>query len=220
MTTTMMIKRTAVASLLALAGCATQSTTDDNADWPGYRTDSTGNLLKTADGRCWRTPNWTPAMAVPECDVAITGVPDTEAGVDTESTAKVEEAAVPVTVPAPLIIEFAFDSITISEARQVQLKAWYQQVAALDEATVEVHGYSDPLGNAHYNQALARRRADAVAQWWLQQGDDIADLNVQGHGPDRSVTGARCQSLSGSELKQCHQQDRRAVLRVTTPSAQ
>lgn len=78
-------------------------------------------------------------------------------------------------------------------------------------------GLFDDCGNGGQGRGAM---ADAVAQWWLQQGGDIADLNVQGHGPDRSVTGARCQSLSGSELKQCHQQDRRSVLRVTIPSAQ
>ncbi|MCK0154216.1 OmpA family protein [Alcanivorax sp. S6407] len=216
MTTMTMIKSMAVASLLTLAGCATQSTTNDNADWPGYRTDGDGNLLKTADGRCWRTPDWSPAMAVPECDVAITGVPEPEP-VEAPQLAQEsagEAAGEPVALPAPLTIEFAFDSATISEVRQADLKSWYQQVAELDSATVEVNGYSDPLGDTSYNRALAQQRAEAVAQWWLQQGQDIADLTVVGHGPDRTVSGGRCDSLRGSELKQCHQQDRRVVLQV------
>ncbi|MGB1464780.1 MAG: OmpA family protein [Alcanivorax nanhaiticus] len=220
MTTTMMIKRTAVASLLALAGCATQSTDTDANNWPGYRTDSDGNLLKTAEGRCWRTPDWTPAMAVAECDVAITGVPEPEPE-ETPQLAQEragEAAGGSVILPAPLTIEFAFDSATISEVRQADLKSWYQQVAELDAARVEVNGYSDPLGDADYNRTLAQQRAEAVARWWEQQGQNSTDLKVAGHGADSAVSGGSCDSLHGSELKLCHQQDRRVVLRVNALS--
>ena len=220
MTTTMMIKRTAVASLLALAGCATQSTNTDGDNWPGYRTDGDGNLLKTADGRCWRTPDWTPAMAVSECDVALTGIPEPEPAQMpqlAQESAK-EAAGESVVLPAPLTIEFAFDSAAISEVRQADLKTWYQQVTQLDAATVEVSGYSDPLGEASYNRALAQQRAEAVARWWQQQGQNSTDLKVAGHGADSAVSGGRCYSLRGSELKQCHQQDRRVVLRLNALS--
>lgn len=220
MTITTMIKRTAVASLLVLAGCATQSTNTDADNWPGYRTASDGNLLKTAEGRCWRTPNWTPAMAVEECDVAITGVaePEPEDAPQLAEESAEEAAEETVVLPAPLTIEFAFDSASISEARHRHLETWYQQVAQLDGATVEVNGYSDPLGNARYNRTLAQQRADAVAQWWQQQGESVADLSVKGHGPDHSVTGSACASLRGEALKQCHKQDRRVTLRVTEVS--
>ena len=39
-----------------LGGCAGK--VPDDA-WPGYRTDGKGQLLKTADGHCWRTADWT-----------------------------------------------------------------------------------------------------------------------------------------------------------------
>ncbi len=217
MTTTMMIKSTAVASLLALAGCATQSTNTDADSWPGYRTDSDGNLLKTAEGRCWRTPDWTPAMAVAECDVAITGVPEPEPVETPQLTQESagEAAGDPVVLPAPLTIEFAFDSAAISEARQGDLKTWYQQVVQLDAATVEVNGYSDPVGNEDYNRKLAKQRAQAVAQWWRQQGGEANTLNVTGHGADSAVSAGRCKTLRGDALKRCHRQDRRVVLQVT-----
>lgn len=188
---------------LVLSGCATQNA--ENA-WPGYRTDGEGNLLKTSEGYCWRTAQWTADMAVPECDVAITGEPvSVEASVvETESVA----------VPAPMTVAFAFDSALLSDASKIALKAWYQSVAVLNMPVVEMHGYSDPLGNASYNRALAARRAQAVSLWWQQQGDSIAEVTVIGHGEDHSVTGTRCESLHGDALKQCHQQDRRVQLLI------
>lgn len=220
MTTTMMIKRTAVASLLALAGCATQSTDTDANNWPGYRTDSDGNLLKTAEGRCWRTPDWTPTMAVAECDVAITGVPEPEPmeapQLAQESAA--EAAGDPVVLPAPLTIEFAFDSAAISEARQGDLKTWYQRVRDLEDVTVEVDGYSDPIGDDTYNRRLAQQRAVAVAKWWRQQESATPVSKVVGHGADSIATGSRCEGLSADALKDCHQQDRIVVLRLMATS--
>ncbi|MEQ3724605.1 OmpA family protein [Alcanivorax sp.] len=190
---------------LVLSGCATQN--DDNP-WAGYRTDGDGNLLKTSEGRCWRTAQWTAEMAVPECDVAITGEPDVPVPVELPG-ADMEE---PVAVPAPMTVVFTFDSASLSDASRIALKAWYQSVAALKSPSVEMHGYSDPLGGDVYNRDLAERRAQAVAQWWQQQGDSIAEVTVIGHGEDHSVTGARCESLRGDALKQCHQQDRRVQL--------
>ena len=216
MTTTMMIKRTAVASLLALAGCATQSTDTDANNWPGYRTDSDGNLLKTAEGRCWRTPDWTPARAVAECDVALTGLPEQDP-VTTVEVAQ-EPVEMPVALPEPLIIEFAFDSAAISETRQGDLKAWYQRVTELEDVTVEVDGYSDPIGDDTYNRRLAQQRAVAVAKWWRQQGGAAPVSKVVGHGTDSVATGSLCVGLSGDALKDCHQQNRRVVLRLMATS--
>lgn len=221
--TTMMIKGMAITGLMTLSACATHNAT---SDWPGYRTDSAGNVQRTADGHCWRTAYWTAAMAAPECDVAITGVPEpepkaVEAAADAVADEPLDESMV---LPDLLAIEFAFDSAVITAAHQAALKAWYQQVMALngvdgpDNPTVYVDGYSDPLGDTGYNRTLAKQRAEAVAQWWQQQGESMTPLDVQWHGPDSAMTGSRCEGLQGGELRQCHQQDRRVVLQVNAPS--
>ena len=182
MTITTMIKRTAVASLLALAGCATQSTNTDADNWPGYRTDSDGNLLKTAEGRCWRTPNWTPAMAVEECDVAITGVaePDPEDAPQLAEESAEEAAEETVVLPAPLTIEFAFGSASISEAQQRYLETWYQQVAqwwqqqgeSVADLSVKGHGPDDSVTGS----ACASLRGEALKQ--CHQQDRRVTLRV------------------------------------------
>ena len=193
---------------LFLGGCAGK--VPDDA-WPGYRTDGKGQLLKTADGHCWRTADWSEDKAVPECDVAITGEPVAE---QEEKPSTTEVASPEIVVPKPLRVTFAFDSAVLTDASRIALKAWYQNVANLEEPVVEVNGYSDPLGRAVYNQSLADLRAQAVATWWKNQGDSIATLQVKGHGEDTAVSGSRCQSVSADELKACYRQDRRVELQV------
>ena len=193
---------------LFLGGCAGK--VPDDA-WPGYRTDGKGQLLKTADGHCWRTADWSEDKAVPECDVAITGEPVAE---QEEKPSTTEVASPEIVVPKPLRVTFAFDSAVLTDASRIALKAWYQNVANLEEPVVEVNGYSDPLGRAVYNQSLADLRAQAVATWWQEQGGSIATLQVKGHGEDTAVSGSRCQSVSAGELKACYRQDRRVELLV------
>ena len=191
-----------------LGGCAGK--VPDDA-WPGYRTDGKGQLLKTADGHCWRTADWTEDKAVPACDVAITGEP--VAAVNSAPTTK-EDASPEVVVPKPLRVTFAFDSAVLTDASRIALKAWYHDVVSLEGPVVAVNGYSDPLGGAAYNQHLADQRAQAVATWWKEQGSSIATLQEEGHGEDTAVSGSRCQSVSAGELKACYRQDRRVELQV------
>lgn len=190
-----------------LGGCAGKAPDDA---WPGYRTDGKGQLLKTADGHCWRTADWTEDKAVPACDVAITGEPVAVV----KSEASTRDVAPDIAAPEPLRVTFAFDSAVLTGASRIALKAWYQDVASLEGPVVTVKGYSDPLGRAAYNQNLADQRAQAVATWWQEQGGSIATLQVEGHGEDTAVSGSRCQSVSADELKACYWQDRRVELQV------
>lgn len=192
---------------LFLGGCAGKAPDDA---WPGYRTDGKGQLLKTADGHCWRTADWTEDKAVPACDVAITGEPVAVV----KSEASTRDVAPDIVAPEPLRVTFAFDSAVLTGASRIALKAWYQDVASLEGPVVTVKGYSDPLGRAAYNQNLADQRAQAVATWWQEQGGSIATLQVEGHGEDTAVSGSRCQSVSADELKACYWQDRRVELQV------
>lgn len=193
---------------LVLGGCAGKAPDDP---WPGYRTDGKGQLLKTADGHCWRTADWTEDKAVPACDVAITGEPV----VAVEGEASSRDAVAENVAPAPVRETFAFDSAVLGEAARIALKAWYQAVAKLEgEVVVTVNGYSDPLGPAGYNRNLAEQRARAVARWWEEQGDSTAALQVEGHGEDAGVSGLHCQSVPADEMRACYQQDRRVELRI------
>lgn len=53
---------------LLLAAC---SLTPVASRVPGYLTTPAGRLLQDAEGRCWRTAEWRPMLAVPECDPEV-----------------------------------------------------------------------------------------------------------------------------------------------------
>ena len=181
--------------------------------WPGYRTDSDGKLLRAADGHCWRTTEWAKELAVPECDVSITGQPQVVAEFAPEHEPEPEEPTVAARPGIePLSITFDFDSSTLSEDKLKALEAWHQQVSEMESAVIEIHGYSDPLGAASYNLRLSKQRVEKVSQWWQRQAERAPSLRVMAHGEDSSVTGQGCKGKRGDVLKDCHKPDRRVTL--------
>jgi OOP family OmpA-OmpF porin len=62
---------------------------------PGYLTTLRGELLTNADGRCWRTADWRPALAVPECDPEVVRAREEEkVAAEEEAKKKTEEEMV------------------------------------------------------------------------------------------------------------------------------
>lgn len=53
---------------LLLAAC---SLTPVASRVPGYLTTPKGRLLQDAEGHCWRTAEWRPTLAIPECDPEV-----------------------------------------------------------------------------------------------------------------------------------------------------
>ena len=51
-----------------IAGC---NLTPVDSHIPGYVTTPDGQLVFDDEGRCWRTANWQPSYAIPQCDPAI-----------------------------------------------------------------------------------------------------------------------------------------------------
>jgi outer membrane protein OmpA-like peptidoglycan-associated protein len=52
---------------------------------------------------------------------------------------------------------------------------------------VLVEGFTDSDGDASLNQQLSEARAQAVAQWLIEQGIDSARISAVGHGADNPV---------------------------------
>jgi OmpA-OmpF porin, OOP family len=191
--------------LVLVAACARDAV---QTDWPGYRTDAQGHLLRDADGRCWRTLDWRPALAVAECDVSITGVP--QADVPVQENVVQENAVTPM--PPPLSVTFAFNEAVLTAQSEQALRDWYQRLPQEADQRFEVQGYTDPLGGHDFNVRLSERRARHVAGWLRQHGG--SEVHWQGRGPDSSVTGDACQPLRGEERIRCHLPDRRVVVVV------
>ncbi|WP_050750315.1 OmpA family protein [Allochromatium vinosum] len=79
------------------------------------------------------------------------------------------------------------------------------RIIAILESTprtvVEIHGFSDQIGDEQYNLALSRRRAESVAAYLVKRGISRERLSVDGLGPldptrDGSVRGSTSERAS------------------------
>lgn len=71
-----------------------------------------------------------------------------------------------------------------------QLRRLAQVVAGLDAVRVRIVGEADPRGAASYNLELSRRRAEAVARVFAEQGLPRSRLIVAGLGAVASAAGS------------------------------
>lgn len=79
---------------------------------------------------------------------------------------------------------FAFDKATISERARDKIDELVAEVPK--GAEVQVHGHTDSIGSAAYNQELSEKRARAVAEVIESVRSDLR-LQVKGFGKDRPV---------------------------------
>ncbi|MCR5085221.1 MAG: outer membrane beta-barrel protein [Succinivibrionaceae bacterium] len=113
---------------------------------------------------------------------------------------------------------FPFDGYQLSQAGRDTIANVLTTVQndRITNAAYEVHGYTDRIGSAAYNQKLSERRADSVANEFRAQGVTEDQLRVvQGHGKANPVTGNTCNGLRGQKLRDCLAPDRRVEVVVT-----
>lgn len=92
----------------------------------------------------------------------------------------------PVVVDAQLL--FGFNSSHITKVYRTELDNIATQMKAAKNETVwQVIGYSDPKGNARYNNQLAKRRAQATAEFLIEKGVNKDQLSVVSLGGSRSI---------------------------------
>jgi OmpA-OmpF porin, OOP family len=94
------------------------------------------------------------------------------------------EASV-IHTPYLVYFERGSDQLDPSAMNQVTRAAWAAYVA--EPATIAVTGYADTSGNASDNEALSRRRAEAVAEALRRAGVASGDIRIGAHG---AVAGA------------------------------
>lgn len=81
-----------------------------------------------------------------------------------------------------------------------------------DVRAVHLVGYTDRIGGDAYNDALSRRRADAVREYLVAHGVPPEVITTDGRGAaDPLVT---CPDLSGSRLHACLAPNRRVVVSI------
>ena len=69
---------------------------------PGYLFDGSAQVVKTAAGECWRTGEWTPALATEPCDPSLRRAAASPAVPPKEQVAQAEAAPAPMVAPVPV----------------------------------------------------------------------------------------------------------------------
>ena len=96
-----------------------------------------------------------------------------------EVTVERMEAAVRFNTP----IHFAFDDATVPAESEALLDQFAQVVSNYYEgATITIEGFTDPSGDAGYNQVLGQRRADAVRDYLAAAGIPADQLRSVSYG--------------------------------------
>ena len=157
-------------------------TTDIMAPKPhsAYVQDARGVIVRNPFGLCWRTGYWTPADAVPGCDLPICVAP-----AKLENGKCVTPPPPPVVVPPPAVVTpppvvvapvvpssekvsfaadalFDFDKAILKPEGKAKLDDLTSKLQGINLEVIIAVGHTDSVGTDVYNQKLSIRRAEAV----------------------------------------------------------
>jgi len=177
-------------------------TTDIKAPSPksAYVQDARGVIVRDPFGLCWRTGYWTPADAVPGCDVPLCVAPETlQDGKCVAPAAPVVPAPAPV-VPVPGVVAptsekvsfaadafFDFDKATLKPEGKAKLDELSAQLGGINLEVIIAVGHTDSVGTDAYNQKLSVRRADAVKAYLVTKGVESNRVYTEGKGEKQPV---------------------------------
>ncbi|OOF20880.1 outer membrane beta-barrel protein [Salinivibrio sp. IB872] len=82
---------------------------------------------------------------------------------------------------------FGFDEATLSPQAAASLQPLINRLLQHEEATATIIGHTDSKGPAAYNQKLSERRAQAVADVFVDAGIDAERLTVMGKGESTPI---------------------------------
>ncbi len=214
------LTRTALALSLALAAGAAGAV-------PGYVT-STANTTPVTDafGNCWRTGDWSPAVAASPChSVASAQAAPVPVVQQAPEPAPAPAALAPVQAPPPVIQRITLNTDVLFEFNKAQLRpgahekldelAQTMQGAEVDR--IVAIGHADRIASENYNKDLSERRAEAVKQYLVQKGVDPQRVQAEGRGEAEPV--AQCgkmgpETAKNQKLVSCLQPDRRVEIEV------
>lgn len=109
----------------------------------------------------------------------------------------------------PNNLHFEFDKDVLTAASQKDLFKLAKLLHGYPDSRFLITGYTDALGNDHYNMELSKRRAKAVYEYLLGQGVPPHMLKWQG-------VGKRASLVSGMEKESTREGDRKVVLERVT----
>lgn len=201
---------------LLIAGCVLlplSSQASENS--VGYKYDMRGQVVRNANGECVRTTQWSPEVAIKECDPGVVA--------DRTGMMPVREAKAMVTGVATqvnlLVMQagdaFAFNSAELSAAGKQQLADALASYKDVYVYRVFVDGYTDKIGDDSYNMKLSQKRADAVAAELVALGLPKERIRTAARGSDDPLV--TCPGMAGASLIRCLAPNRRTEVRFVIP---
>lgn len=182
-------------------------TTDIMANKPhsAYVQDARGVIVRNPFGLCWRTGYWTPADAVPGCDLPLCVEP--EKLVDGKCVAPPPEPAPapapeaapePTATPAEPVASsekvsysadafFDFDKSVLKPQGKKALDELAENIKGINVEVIIAEGHTDSIGTDQYNEKLAIRRAEAVKKYLVSKDIPAERVFVEGKGEKQPV---------------------------------
>ena len=112
------------------------------------------------------------------------------------------------------VVYFDFDKSYLKRNENAKLDRLVEFVRTADVTSIDVVGYADRMGSDSYNDALSRRRADAVIKYLRSNGmNGINAAGIQALGETASKD--RCLDVVGRQaVIDCLWEDRKVEVRV------
>lgn len=80
-------------------------------------------------------------------------------------------------------VQFGFDRWDLDDGAQTALLTIVQELRKNPRLTVDLEGYTDPVGTPNYNIGLSQRRVEAVRRYLVKQGVEQPRIQAVGLGP-------------------------------------
>lgn len=176
----------------SLAVTSTVVTADDMVN--NYITSGSGSVVMDSSGNCWRTSykdtsekleacGYEKPMAVMTGEVEVVATP-TAASLTAMVMDRIEIAAEML---------FAFDSADLSDDARAIIDERIQALRGQAKLTskMQIEGHTDSIGTEAYNMDLSLRRAQAVADYIVNESYNVeaTDIEITGKGESEPLAG-------------------------------
>lgn len=208
---------------LLIAGCAhTESKPSSVKALSGYVQQGSTEIVRTGANQCLHTGTWSRDGAIEQCDPQLAARAESAP----QPVAKAETGELPPVVPSQPVdvpaepqrtVEriylgadtyFDFNQASLKPQAQATLEKIANRAKEGTDATIEIVGHADQIGNEEYNLNLSERRADAVRAYFVDQGVAENAIRIEARGETDPIV--RCEGKQGAELVSCLQPNRRS----------